>query len=43
MLEGLHLSNDNDELASLDGVDYEMDDSDDETYDPANPNFEDYF
>jgi hypothetical protein len=27
----------NEELASLDGVDYEMVDSDDDTYDPANP------
>jgi hypothetical protein len=27
----------NDELAPLDGVDYEMVDSDDESYDPANP------
>jgi hypothetical protein len=34
----------NDELASFDGVDYEMVDSDDESYDPANPNtYEDYF
>jgi hypothetical protein len=29
MLEGLHLGNDNDELATSDGVDYEMIDSDD--------------
>jgi hypothetical protein len=27
----------NDELAPSDGVDYEMVDSDDESYDPANP------
>jgi hypothetical protein len=33
MLEG----NDNDELAPSDGVNYEMVDSDDGTYDPANP------
>jgi hypothetical protein len=34
----------NDELAPSDGVDYEMVDSDDETYDPAKPNtHEDYF
>jgi hypothetical protein len=34
----------NDELASLDGVDYEMVDSDAETYDPANPDtYEVYF
>jgi hypothetical protein len=33
----------NDELAPLDGVDYEMVDSDDESYDPANPDtYEDY-
>ena len=40
MLEG----NYNDELAPSDDVDYEMVDSDDETYDLANPNtYEDYF
>jgi hypothetical protein len=34
----------NDELASSDGVDYEMIDSDDESYDPAKPDtYEDYF
>jgi hypothetical protein len=34
----------NDKLAPSDGVDYEMVDSDDESYDPANPNtYEDYF
>jgi hypothetical protein len=34
----------NDELAPSDGVDYEMINSDDDTYDPANPNtYEDYF
>jgi hypothetical protein len=34
----------NDELASSDGVDYKMVDSDDESYDPANPDtYEDYF
>ena len=34
----------NDELAPLDGVDYEMVDSDDDTYDSANPDTnEDYF
>jgi hypothetical protein len=43
MLEGLHLGNDNDEIVPLDGVDYEMVDSDDETYDSANPDHEDYF
>jgi hypothetical protein len=33
----------NDELAPSNGVDYEMVDSDDESYDPANPNtYEDY-
>jgi hypothetical protein len=41
MLEGLHL--DNDKLAPSDGVDYEMVDSDDETYGPANPDHEYYF
>jgi hypothetical protein len=45
MLERLHLGNDNegnipplDSVVNLDNVD-----SDDETYDPANPNHEDYF
>ena len=34
----------NDELAPSDGVDYEIVDSDDGTYDPAKPNtHEDYF
>jgi hypothetical protein len=34
----------NDEIAPSDGVDYKMVDSDDETYDPANPDtYEDYF
>jgi hypothetical protein len=34
----------NEELALSDGVDYEMVDSDDESYDPANPStYEDYF
>jgi hypothetical protein len=33
--EGLHVGNDNGELASLDGADYEMVDSEDETYDSA--------
>jgi hypothetical protein len=40
MLEGLHLDNDNDELAPSDGINYEMVDSDDETYDPANADHE---
>jgi hypothetical protein len=43
MFEGLHLGNDNDELVPSNGVDYKMVDSDDETYDPANPDHEDYF
>jgi hypothetical protein len=45
MLEELHLGNynDNDELALSDNVDYEMIDSDYETYDPSNPDHEDYF
>jgi hypothetical protein len=34
----------NDELAPSDGVDYEMVDSDDESYVPVNPDtYEDYF
>jgi hypothetical protein len=33
----------NDELASSDGVDYEMVDSDDESYDPANPDTYEYY
>jgi hypothetical protein len=34
----------NDEVASSDGVEIEMLDSDDESYDPANPDtYEDYF
>jgi hypothetical protein len=34
----------NDELVPSDGVDYEMVDSDDESYDHANPDtYEDYF
>jgi hypothetical protein len=41
ILEGIDI---NDKLASSDGVDYEMVDSDDESYDPANPDtYEDYF
>ena len=43
MFERLHLDNDNDNIAHLDSVDYfDMIDSD-ETYDPANPDHEDYF
>jgi hypothetical protein len=42
MLEGLHLGNDNDNIVPSDSVDYEMI-SDDETYDPSNPDHEDYF
>jgi hypothetical protein len=45
MLERLRLGNDNegnippsDSVVNFDNVD-----SDDETYDPANPNYEDYF
>ena len=34
----------NDEVASSDGVEIEMVDSDDESYDPSNPDtYEDYF
>jgi hypothetical protein len=36
-----HLGDDN--IAPSDSVDYDMVDSDDETYDPANPDHEDYF
>ena len=44
MLERLHLDNDNDNIAHSDSVDYfDMIDSDDETYDPANPDHKDYF
>jgi hypothetical protein len=43
MLEQLHLDNDNDSIAPSDSVDYDMVDSDDETYDPANLDHEDYF
>jgi hypothetical protein len=41
MLERLHSDNVN--IVSSDGVDYDMIDSDDEIYDPANPDHEDYF
>jgi hypothetical protein len=43
MLEGLHLDNDNEKLVPLDGVDFEMVDGDDDTYDPTNPDHEVYF
>ena len=44
MLERLHWDNDNDNIAHSDSVDYfDMIDSDDETYDPANPDHDDYF
>ena len=43
MLERLHLGNVNDDIDSSDSVHYDMVDSDDETYDPANPDYEDYF
>jgi hypothetical protein len=43
MVEGLHLDNDNGELAPSNIVDYEMVDGDDETYDPANLDHEGYF
>jgi hypothetical protein len=44
MLERLHSGNDNDDsIAPSNSVDYDMVDSDDETYDPANPDHEDYF
>jgi hypothetical protein len=43
MLERLYLGNANDDVDPLDTVDYDLIDSDDETYDPANPDYEDYF
>jgi hypothetical protein len=43
MLEQLHLVNGNDNIEYSNSVDYYMVDNDDETYDPANPNHEDYF
>jgi hypothetical protein len=45
MLERLRLGNDNDDnIPPSDSVDYfDMVDSDDETYDPANPDHSDYF
>jgi hypothetical protein len=43
-LEILEDNDINDELAHSDGVDYEMVDSDDKTYDSSNPDtYEDYF
>jgi hypothetical protein len=41
MLERLHLGDDS--IAPSDSVDYDMVDSNDETYDPVNPDHEDYF
>jgi hypothetical protein len=45
LLERLNLDNDNDEnIASVDSDEYiDMADSDEETYDPANPDPDDYF
>jgi hypothetical protein len=43
MLQRLHLGNSNDDIDSSDSVDYDMVDSDDETYDLAAPDYEDYF
>jgi hypothetical protein len=45
MLERLHLGNDNeDNIPPSDSVDYfDMVHSDDETYDPTNPDHADYF
>jgi hypothetical protein len=45
MLERLYLGNDNDgNIAPSNSVEYfNMVDSNDETYDPANPDHEDYF
>jgi len=45
MLERLRLGNDNEDNIppSISVDDFENVDSDDETYDPANPNSDDYF
>jgi hypothetical protein len=43
MLQQLHLGNANDDIDYSDSVDYDMVDSDDETHDPAAPDYEDYF
>jgi hypothetical protein len=43
MLERLHLVDGNDDVDPSDTVEYDLIDSDDETYDPANPEYEDYF
>jgi hypothetical protein len=45
LIERPHLGNGNDDnIAPLDSVDYiDMTDSDDETYDPADPGHDDYF
>jgi hypothetical protein len=43
MLQRLHLLNSNDDIDSSNSVDYDMVDSDDETYDPAASDYEDYF
>jgi hypothetical protein len=43
ILERLYLGNANDDVDPSDNVDYDLIDSDDETYDPANPDYEDYF
>jgi hypothetical protein len=43
MLERLHLVDANDDVDPSDTVEYDLIDSDDETYDPANPEYEDYF
>jgi hypothetical protein len=43
MLERLYLGNANDDVDPSDTIDYDLIDSDDETYDPANPDYEDYF
>jgi len=45
LLEGLHIGNGNDDIvAPLESVEhFDMADSDDESYDPANPDGDDYF
>jgi hypothetical protein len=43
LLQQLHLDNASDDIDSSNSVDYDMVDSDDETYDPVAPDYEDYF
>jgi hypothetical protein len=43
MLERLQVDNANEDTESSDLVGYDMIDSDDEDYDPANPDYDEYF